>query len=324
MISQTRRTMTQINKILFLLFASVLFASTVYAQGPRLIGERSVYSHHFLSPILVNPGATGFEDQQELLINYRNSWATFPGSPRTVTFSYNGPIGNRLGVGALLMTDKFAALETTKGQLSVAYSIESASNKVSFGLSAEYIQHKLSGSEFDRDLVDISDIQITQRLDGSQFFDVSFGAYGVYNKKIIYGLTLPTLVSSRLSSGPDGTQGREFGFIANLGYRMPIEGYDVTIEPSVYVKQLMLVPFHADFNLKAQFLEERLTGGVSYTLGGDEKFGFLLGTKLQTFEFLYSYNISMHGFQNYNNGSHEFSIKFNISPVKTEVIEVTQ
>lgn len=317
--------MTQLHKTIFLLFAVMFFASSMLAQGPRLLGERSIYSHHFLSPVLVNPGASGFEDHQELLVNYRNSWATFPGSPRTVTFSYNGPIGNRLGIGALLMTDRFTALQTTKGQLSIAYGIESPSNKVSFGLSAEYIQHRLSGSEFDRDLVDESDIQIIQRLEGSQFFDVSFGAYGVYDKKIIYGLTVPTLVSSRLSSGPDGTGGREFGFIANLGYRMPIEGYDVTIEPSVFVKQLMLVPFHADLNLKMQFLDEQLTGGVSYTLGGDEKFGFLVGTKLQTFEFLYSYNISMHGFQNYNNGSHEFSLKFNISPpVKTEVIEVTQ
>jgi len=317
--------MTQINKTFFLLVTLVFFTGIAYAQGPRLIGERSVYSHHFLSPILVNPGASGFEDYQELLINYRNSWATFPSSPRTVLFSYNGSIGNRLGIGALLMTDKFAALQTTKGQVSVAYGIETPTNKVSFGLSAEYIQHRLSGSEFDRELVDENDIQITQRLDGSQFFDISFGAYGVYDKKIIYGLTLPTLVSSRLSSGPDGTGGREFGFIANLGYRMPIEGYDVTIEPSVFVKQLMLVPFHADLNLKAQFLEERLTGGVSYTLGADEKFGFLIGTKLQTFEFLYSYNISMHGFQDYNNGSHEFSLKFNISPpAKTEVIEIKQ
>ena len=316
--------MTQINKTFFLLFALVLLSTSILAQGPRLIGERSVYSHHFLRPVLVNPGASGFEDHQELLINYRNSWATFPGSPRTVTFSYNGPVGNRIGIGALLMTDKFAALQTTKGQISAAYGIETPTNKISFGLAAEYIQHSLSGSEFDPDLVDASDIQITQRLDGSQFFDVSFAAYGIYDNRFIYGLTLPTLVSSRLSSGPDGTGGREFGFIANLGYRMPIEGYDVTIEPSVFVKQLMLVPFHADLNLKMQFLDERLTGGVSYTFGADEKFGFLVGTKLQTFEFLYSYNISMQSFQSYNNGSHEFSLKFNISPVKTEVIEVTQ
>jgi len=315
--------MTHLKTYIFLILFTLIIG-TISAQGPRLIGERSIYSQHFLSPILVNPGASGFEDHQELLFNYRNSWATFPGSPRTVTFSYNGPVGNRIGIGAMLVSDKFAALETTKGQISAAYAIESPSNKVSFGLSAEYIQHRLSGSEFDNELVDENDVQIIGRLDGSQFFDVSFGAYGVYNDQIIYGLTLPTLVSSRLSDGADGSGSREFGFIANLGYRMPIEGYDVTIEPSVFIKQLMLVPFHADLNLKMQFLEERLTGGVTYTLGADEKFGFLVGTKLQTFEFLYTYNISMNTFQNYNNGSHEFSLKFNISPAKREVIEVTQ
>lgn len=318
-----KRKMTKLRTYIFLLVFACA-SSSILAQGPRLIGERSIYSHHFLNPVLVNPGATGFENYQELLFNYRNSWSTFPGSPRTVTFSYNGPVGNRLGLGALVVSDKFGALGTTKGQLSAAYSIESPNNRVSFGLAAEFIQHRLSGTEFDNTFVDEGDVQIINRLDGSQFFDVSFGAYGVYNDKIIYGLTLPTLVSSRVSDGADGSGSREFGFIANLGYRMPLEGYDVTIEPSVFIKQLMLVPFHADLNLKMQFLEEKLTGGVSYTLGADEKFGFLVGTKLQTFEFLYSYNISMNTFQNYNNGSHEFSLKFNISPIQTEVIEVTQ
>lgn len=315
--------MTHLKTYIFLLLFA-LAAGSVNAQGPRLIGERSVYSHHFLNPVLINPGASGFENYQELLFNYRNSWATFPGSPRTTTFSYNGPVGNRIGLGALIVSDKFGALETTKGQLSAAYAIESEINKVSFGLSAEYIQHRLSGTEFDNELVDENDVQIIGRLDGSQFFDISFGAYGVYDDKIIYGLTLPTLVSSRLSDGLDGSEGREFGFVANLGYRMDLEGYDVTIEPSVWVKQLMLVPFHTDLNLKMQFLDKRLTGGVTYSLGADEKFGFLVGTKLQTFEFLYSYNISMNSFQNYNNGSHEFSLKFNISPIQQEVIEVTQ
>lgn len=315
--------MTHLKTYIFLILFTLVLGSA-NAQGPRLGGERAHYSHHFLNPVLVNPGASGFENHQELLFNYRNSWATFPGSPRTLTFSYNGPVGNRIGLGALVTSDKFGALETTKGQLSAAYAIESPINKVSFGLSAEYIQHRLSGTEFDNELVDENDVQIIGRLDGSQFFDVSFGAYGLYDGKIIYGLTLPALVSSRLSDGADGTASREFGFMANLGYRMDIDGYDVTVEPSVWVKQLMFVPFHADLNLKMQFLDKRLTGGVTYTLGADEKFGFLVGTKLQTFEFLYSYNISMHGFQNYNNGSHEFSLKFNISPIQQEVIEVTQ
>lgn len=313
------------NMKIYIVGLMVIFASTmVVAQGPRLIGERSIYSHHYLSPVLVNPGATGFEGNQELLFNYRNSWATFPGSPRTVTFSYNGPVGNRVGVGALLLTDRFASLETTKGQISVSYTVESEKNKVSSGLSAEYIQHRLSGSEFDNELVDENDQEILTRLDGSQFFDFSFGVYGMYDNKILYGLTLPSLVSSRLSDGSNGTNSREFGYIMSLGYRSNIEGYDIVLEPSVYIKQLMLVPFHADINLKAQFLDQRLTGGLSYTLGADEKLGFLIGTKLNTFEFLYSYNISTHSFQNYNNGGHEFSLKFNLSPPQALNTEITQ
>lgn len=304
-------------KILHIVFIAIGFISLTHAQS-RLSGEQGIYSQHYLNPILINPGAAGFYDHQELLFNYRNTWAGFTDSPRTLTFSYNGPIGNRLGIGALIFSDRFASFETTKSQLSLSYGIESETNKVGFGLSAEYIQHGISGTGLDKGIVDVNDPELLLRLDGTQYFDASFGIYGLYDQQLIYGLSLPSLFSSRISEIGNDNIKKEFSYIFHLGYRKSIEGQDIVIEPSIIAKQLIFTPFHVDINLRADFLEERLTGGLTYTVGADKTVGFLIGSKIDNFGFYYSYNVSSHKFQQYNNGSHELSIKFNLSTRQAE------
>lgn len=282
----------------------------------RLHSERGIFTQGHIHPILINPGATGFSGGQNLLFNYRNTWASFPGAPSSYTFSYDGPIGNRIGIGAQLLSDRFASFETLKGSLSVSYGIQSESNNVRAGLSLEYLQHQLSSADANSTLIAQNDQEILDRLDGSRFFDVSLGFYGEYEDKVIYGVTFPSLVSAMLNEFDSGNTGdKSFGVIGHLGYRHKIPDYDMVIEPSVVFKYLMLTPTHADLNLKVDFLDETLTGGLSYSLGGEDRFGFLAGVNIDNFGFYYSYNISFHDFQQYNNGSHELTLKYHIGTV---------
>lgn len=133
----------------------------------------------------------------------------------------------------------------------------------------------------------------------------------MYNNNISYGIVLPSLVSSRLDDTTSSFD-KEFGYIAHVGYKWDVEGYDMKLEPSIFVKQLNYVPLHIDLNLMGKFLDDKLLGGVSYTIGADERFGFAVGTRVNSFNFIYSYNVSRNQFQAYNNGAHEFSVKIDI------------
>lgn len=304
--------------IICFLFLSFCVATTVNGQV-RLHSERGIFTQGHAHPILINPGATGFSGGQNLLVNYRNTWASFPGAPSSYTFSYDGAIGNRIGVGAQVLSDRFAAFETLKGSLSVSYGIESESNKFGAGLSLEYLQHQISRADATSALVAQNDQEILDRLDGSRFFDLSLGLYGEYQDKVIYGITLPSLVSAMLNEFDSGTTGdKTIGAIGHLGYRHRLPEYDIIIEPSVVFKYLMLTPTHADLNLKVDFLDEALTGGVSYSLGGEDRFGFLMGVNIENFGFYYSYNISFHDFQQYDNGSHEITLKYQIGSARKQ------
>ncbi len=297
----------------------VLVLGTDLSAQVRLHSERGIFTQAHVHPILINPGYTGFRDNHELLVNYRNTWASFPGAPSTYTFSYDGAIGNRIGIGAQLLSDRFASFETLKGQVSVSYGIESESNNVRAGLSLEYLQHQISATDASSILVAQNDVEILDRLNGSQFFDVSLGLYGEYMDKVIYGLTLPSLVSSMLNDFDSGTTGdKEFGAIVHLGYRHRLPDYDLVIEPSIVYKYLMLTPTHADLNLRLKFLDESLTGGLTYSVGGENRFGFLAGVNIDDFGFFYSYNISFNDFQQFNNGSHELSFTYTIDRIRRE------
>ncbi|MBK8624499.1 MAG: PorP/SprF family type IX secretion system membrane protein [Saprospiraceae bacterium] len=131
-------------KSIFVLFGMLSISMMVNGQS-RYFDERYIYTQAHLSPQLINPGAIGSQMTQNILINYRNKWSGIEGAPTTVTLSYNGPVGNRLGIGVNVLSDRFGELQTTKGALGLSYTIETENNKVGFGISAEYIKHALSG-----------------------------------------------------------------------------------------------------------------------------------------------------------------------------------
>jgi type IX secretion system PorP/SprF family membrane protein len=308
-----------IQKIYYVVvFAACLFASSLATAQTRVIGERSIYTQYTLTPFLLHPGAAGFQDYGQVIANYRNTYASFPGSPKTISIGYEGPIGNRIGIGLIGMTDTYAAFSTSRGGLTLSYKIDSPDNKVGFGLTGEYVRHKLNGDQLLNPLVDLNDIEIINRLDGNAFFDAGFGIYGLYADKVIYGLTLPALISQRVSGVDSGTKG-DFAYIATLGYNHRIADKDITITPSVYAKQLMFVPFHVDINLLASFLNENLQAGLNYTVGGEKRIGFLLGANMGNFGLNYSYNLTTQQFQSYGNGSHEIGLRLRLVPTPKTV-----
>ena len=295
-------------------FLAFLFVGGLTAQE-RYFDERHISSLSFLNPVLVNPGATAKDGEHRLLLNYKNTWSSFEGSPQSVILSYDGPVADRLGFGGQLISDSNGDLRMTKAQGQVSYTIDAPVNVLGFGIGAEYINHSLSADALNNPIIDRDDPIINDRLAGASFFDVSFGVYGVYDGKLTYGLSFPSLVSTRIEDTNSETE-REIGYIFNLGYIF--DKSDVVFEPSIMVKKLNQVPFHADINLLGRFLEDKLRGGITYTVGADEKIGFLVGTIIGNLNFTYAYNASRHEFQTYNNGSHELSVLFRLGKKKDD------
>ncbi|MEM9929866.1 MAG: type IX secretion system membrane protein PorP/SprF, partial [Bacteroidota bacterium] len=137
------------------------------------------------------------------------------------------------------------------------------------------------------------------------------GIYGTYLNRVFGGLTINNLVSNRLDviSGTSAEDGFNFTFL--LGQTFRIEELNVNLTPSIMMRDIQDAPFMMDFNLQAGFLDDQFIAGLSYRYLG--AVGLLLGTEINGLQLYYSYDLSFGGFQQYNNGSHEFTVGYSIN-----------
>ncbi len=314
----------KIIKINLIILGLLGVVQSMFSQNgsARYFDERYIYSQAFLHPVLINAGATGANGDQNLLVNYRSAWATFPGSPKSVTLSYDGLIANRLGMGVLVLQDNYGALQTSKGQLSFSYIVKSDINQIGFGLAAEYVRQGLNNYGIGVSN-GVSDATINARRSGIDYLDASFGVHGIYDNKFTYGIALPSLISSRLDNA-NVDEKRDLGFILNLGYNVKSQSSGISLNPSLILKKLNHIPTHVDLNLKLGFLEDRLISGVTYRVGAENNVGFLLGVNIDRVGFHYTYNVSSRQFQDYNNGAHEISAKFRIGSTKVQSTSIDE
>lgn len=297
-------------KIIFSVIIMLGFILTTEAQ------ERYIFSQHFVNPVLVNPGATGFEDAHSFLFNYRNKWASFPGAPKTYAFSYDGLVADKVGLGGFVMQDEFGSLNSLKAQLSYAYQLMDENYKIGLGFTTEYIQYRAKGGLTGTPEFDANDPLIAERQAGDKYFDLAIGAHGMIADQIIFDLVFPGLVRTRLNNEVETQQeDRTFNFIVGVGYKYKVENYDMDVTPSIFVKKLRNVPLHIEGNLLLEFYDGQLSGGISYAYGAENRLGAMLGTGINNFNFYYSYNVSFQAFQTYSNGSHELTIGYRF-PVK--------
>lgn len=296
-------------KILFTLLLG-FSAWAVFSQ------EQAIYSQYHVFPVLINPAYTGFEEQHQLLANYRSTWTSFPERPATYTLMYNGPVSDKLSLGGGLFSDNAGKVNTTKLMLNYAFRFKVKTVKVSLGLSTEFLNRRADAALLNDPLVERNDEVLESLVDGQQVFDASLGAYAVHEDKLFFGLTLPNSVRTRLDEVPvTGEETQSEGglfkhYIFQLGYNFNLEEQNFKILPSLTVRKVRNTPYQIDFNVQGRFLEEKLIAGLTFRPGTSGAAVCLLGTKVNHFRLFYSYDLSLSNFQRYTGGSHELSVAF--------------
>lgn len=277
--------------------------------------EQSIYAHYVQYPVLVNSATTGFEDNHQVLLNMRNNWNGFPGAPTTYTMMYNGALTNKLGLGAGLFSEKIGSQNVTRFNINYAFRFQIASAKIGLGLSTEFMNRSVTSSVYDNPLVEAGDDVLDDAINGQRIFSASPGIYLENEGKLFAGLSFPSAIRARLDQAPtaedEETSSLLQYYIFNAGYKFAVPGQNFSIVPSFALRKLRNAPYQIDFNLKGLFLEEKLIAGVILRPSTGGSSALLIGTKWKnSLQLMYSYDLSFQRFQQYNAGSHEFSVAF--------------
>src|SRR5688572_27506416 len=187
------------NKIQQYIFRAILAVVLITGIANSGVAQEAGYfNHQYLQPILINPAATGFQGDHQILAGYKHMWSDFPDAPRTFTALYHGSFAESIGLGFQLVSDRVGVGQLTHGQINYAYRFNLNDVVLSLGLSTGLETYKITDTQ-DDPLVDPSDILLNEAIDGYMLFDGSVGVYGEANEKLFFGVSFPNLVKNRLT-----------------------------------------------------------------------------------------------------------------------------
>jgi type IX secretion system PorP/SprF family membrane protein len=302
-------------KKIFTLALSLVLVGNLLAQ------EIGVYSQYQLFPVLYNPGVTGFSGNHEFLANVRKSLSNFPGTPITYTAMYHGSIGDRLGLGGQLFSERVGDMNLTKIQGNYAFRFRLQKAQIGIGLTTEFINSTLNNDVLGNPLVQPGDQVVEDHVGGVQLFDASVGTHILYDEKLFIGIALPNTVRTRLNQGPIDAPNVVTGdsparFFAHFGYIINRKAQGFQIIPSLAIRSIRDVPFQADLNVQGRFLDDKLIGAVTLRPGTSGIAALMLGTTYKGAQIIYSYDLGFGPFQQHNTGSHEITLAYSLKPRK--------
>ncbi len=267
-----------------------------------------MYSQYMFNQMVINPAYTGSRDVLSTTALYRHQWAGLKGAPRTQSFYLHTPLPNQHNnFGLSLVLDKVGVSYSNALNLSYAYRFDLGKGRLAFGLQGGLTTLQNRYNEVQTDVP--GDVVFQDRTKPILIPGLGFGCY--YDTKRFYlGISTPYLLEYKNA---------EFQVFMNTTthYYKPAmlaTGFlirlnpDLLLRPSALVKVIPHSPVEVDINANL-IIKDQLWIGASYRTG-DALVGMLEYQISPQFRLGYSYDYSVTDLQKYNNGSHEFMLRY--------------
>jgi type IX secretion system PorP/SprF family membrane protein len=290
-------------------FVLMLTGIVSYAQ------QDAQFTQYMYNTININPAYAGSRGFMSLFALHRTQWIGLDGAPVTNSFSINTPIGNsKIGVGISFLNDRIGPTNENKISADVSYSIRtSESFRLSFGL-------KVTANVFNLDVSRLNPVSQNdpqfQNLNNS--FTPNFGA-GLYlhSEKTYIGISVPNFIESdKYDSNSVAMFKEKMNYYLIAGHVIDI-GENLKFKPTLLTKIVEGAPLQVD--VSGNFLINN-----KFVLGGAYRwsaaFSAMAGFQISEGIFVgYGYDKETTNLANYNSGSHEIFLRFELSKTYNKI-----
>jgi len=294
------------NKVTYLFLVLTFFS--VFAITAQ---QDAQYTHYTNNMNVLNPAYAGSRQTLSIGLLGRTQWMGFTDAPQTFTASIHAPVGKSLGLGFSVIADKIGPINEQNIYTDLSYTIPTSDNtKLAFG-----VKGGISLLSVNRDLV-TPDTPIAQDHafdDAENRFFPNFGA-GVffYSSKFYAGLSVPNVLKSLHYPENSGvlTQSSEVmhGFFTT-GYVFDIND-NLKFKPAAMVKAAVGAPI--SFDVSSSFLiNKKFEVGANYRFDDSVSATFLINA-YKEFRIGYAYDYTLSNLGDYNSGSHEIILLWDI------------
>ena len=284
-----------------LIFALMFTAVVSFAQ------QDAQYTQYMYNTINVNPAYAGSRGALSIFGLHRTQWVGMDGAPVTNSFSVNTPINeSKLGVGFSVVNDKIGPTVENNISADISYTIQTSETwKLSFGIKA-------SASMFDLNISDLNpEDQNDPQFQNYSKFSPNIGA-GIYfhSDKAYVGLSVPYFIQTNNFNDDDVAIYKElmsYYFIA--GYVFDIN-YNLKFKPALMTKATAGAPLQVDLSANFMYMDKFVLGAA---YRWDAAFSGMAGFQVYEGLFVgYAYDSDTTNLKNYNSGSHELFLRFEL------------
>ena len=270
--------------------------------------QDSQYTQYMYNTININPAYAGSRGVLSIFGLHRSQWIGMEGAPETNAFSINTPFSQtNIGAGLSFVNDRIGPTDENTISLDLSYSIKTSEKyKLSFGI-------KGTGNFFNLDSGKLkpayaSDPKL-QNLKNN--FTPNFGAGIYFHSNVFYaGISVPNFFERvRYNDNSISVNKEKMNVYVLSGLVLDLNP-DIKFKPAFLIKTVEGSPLQADFS--ANFLVyEKFTAGIAYRWNASVS--ALAGFQITKGLFIgYSYDRETTKLQNYNSGSHEIFVRFEL------------
>ena len=276
--------------------------------------QESQFTQYMYNTITINPAYAGSRGLLSVTGLYRSQWVGVEGAPEVLNFSLHTPLGlGGLGGGLTFISDRIGPAVENSITADLSYTIKTSSVlKLSFGFKTgstilDIDEDKLSSK-------DLGDEKL-QGLNQSSFL-LGTGVY-LHTEKWYVGFSTPNFLDTERYDDIETTT-----FSENTQYYI-MGGYVFSLSPELKLKPAFLMrsasgdPLVVDITANA-LLKERLTFGIGYRF--DAAISSLVAFNVRKNLLIgYAYDYNTNDLGNYNAGSHEIFLRFELEAHKLKV-----
>ncbi|MDY0781013.1 type IX secretion system membrane protein PorP/SprF [Tenacibaculum sp. IB213877] len=295
--------MIRIKSVVISVFIILSFVKINAQQDPQ-------YTQYMYNTLSVNPAYAGSNDHTIINILARTQWVGVDGAPQTQTLSYDTPLGySGVGLGINLINDKIGPSNELFLDANVSYTIRTSNRgNLSFGL-------KLGGRYLNVDWSKTnpqsgSDIELRNNI--TKFLPTIGAGVFYYKPNWYLGLAIPNFLRTdhyddNVNGGDVATERMHYFLIGGYVFNLTD---DIKFKPAFLTKIVDGAPLSLD--VSANFLfNDKFRLGVAWRWG--DSISALLGLQVsRSMQIGYAYDLTTSNYSNYNSGSHEIMLRFEI------------
>jgi type IX secretion system PorP/SprF family membrane protein len=289
-------------KTKILIFTLILTCFTGFAQ------QDAQFTQYMYNTININPAYAGSRGVMSVFGLHRTQWVGFDGAPTTNAFSLNTPINNsNIGIGLSVVSDKIGPIKDNTLSADVSYTIPTSETyKLSFGIKASANMFNL-----DTSLLNPANANDPNLQNFNNEISPNFGA-GVYlhSDKLYLGVSVPNfLQDSKYNDNAVAVFQERMNFYFIGGYVFDLS-QSVKFKPAILTKAVTGSPLQVDTSANFLFFDKLMLGGA---YRWSAAFSAMAGFQITDGLFIgYSYDMETTELKNYNSGSHEVFLRFEL------------